>query len=72
MPDRRRSGTRIAPRGIVAAMRKPPRKKLNLDRETVRARSKFALTRAVDGSDNSECYCPGFTDPNSCVAQCGI
>jgi hypothetical protein len=72
MPGRRRSGTRIAPRGIVAAMRRTPRKKLNLDKETVRALSKFALTRAVGGSDNSECYCPGYTDLNSCVAQCGI
>ena len=53
-------------------MRKTPKKKLNLDKETVRALSKFDLTRAVGGSDNSECYCPGFTEANSCVAQCGI
>lgn len=36
-------------------MRKTLKKKLNLDKETVRALSKFALT-----------------DPNSCVAYCGI
>ena len=53
-------------------MRKTLKKKLILDQETVRALSKTALTRAVGGSDNSQCYCPGNTDPNSCVAMCGI
>lgn len=53
-------------------MRKTRKKKLDLGKETVRALSKFALTRAVGGSDNSDCYCPGFTEANSCVAQCGI
>jgi len=53
-------------------MRKTSKRKLNLGRETVRALSKFDLTRAVGGSDNSECYCPGNTEANSCVAMCGI
>ena len=53
-------------------MRKTSKKKLNLGRDTVRALSKVDLTRAAGGSDNSECYCPGFTELNSCVAQCGI
>jgi natural product precursor len=53
-------------------MQKTSKNKLKLDRETVRALSKFDLTRVAGGSDNSECYCPGYTDPNSCVAMCGI
>ena len=54
MPGRQRSGTQIAPRGMVAAMRKTTKKKLNLDKETVRALSKFALTRAVARAPRSQ------------------
>lgn len=59
-------------RGIVTPMRKTNKKKLILDRETVRALSKFEMTQAVGGSDNSVCYCPGNSELNSCVAMCGI
>jgi hypothetical protein len=59
-------------RVIVTAMRKTNKKKLLLDRETVRALSKFEMTQAAGGSDNSQCYCPGNSDVNSCVAMCGI
>jgi hypothetical protein len=53
-------------------MRKTYKKKLVLPRETVRALSKPEMTQAAGGSDNSECYCPGYSDLNSCVAMCGI
>jgi natural product precursor len=53
-------------------MRKTNKKKLILDRETVRALSKKDMTQAAGGSDNSECYCPGYSEVNSCVAMCGI
>jgi hypothetical protein len=55
-------------------MRRTSKKKLQLRPDSVRVLSQFALTRAVGGSgtDNSEGYCPGNSDVNSCVAQCGI
>ena len=58
-------------------MRKTSRKKLILGQETVRALSKFALSQAVGasngcGTDNSDGYCPGYSEVNSCVAMCGI
>lgn len=47
-------------------------KKLTLNRETLRMLSIRQLNQVLGGSDNSQCYCPGDSDPNSCVAECGI
>jgi len=47
-------------------------KKLSLHRETLKDLSERQLNEVVGGSDNSECYCPGGSDPNSCIAYCGI
>ncbi len=46
--------------------------RLAVNKETLRALARQQLDCVVGGSDNSECYCPGNTDPNSCIAYCGI
>lgn len=57
--------------------KKTNKKKLILGQETVRTLPKAALTRVVGGSDgcgpdNSDGYCPGYSEANSCIAMCGI
>ena len=64
-------------RVIFTSMRKTHKKKLTLGRETVRALPKLVLRQVVGGSDgcgpdNSDGYCPGYSEVNSCVAMCGI
>jgi hypothetical protein len=46
--------------------------KLKLHRETLKRLTIAQLGEVQGASDNSECYCPGGSDPNSCVAMCGI
>jgi|GEM_PF-6056527 len=47
-------------------------KKLSLYKETLKELSKRQLNEVVGGSDNGDCYCPGDSNPNSCIAYCGI
>jgi hypothetical protein len=64
-------------------MRKTNKRKLIVGRETLRALSESAMSRAVGGGvgdavsntclpDNSYTWCPSYSDVNSCVAMCGL